>query len=64
MMRRFYLYFPIFLDVMKKIHWKSYLELIQLNRLECYFYYSISLFCGDDYLELKKLIDSKLYSRI
>ena len=64
MMEKFYSYFPIFLDSMKKICWKSYLELLKLNPKECYFYYGILLFCGDNYQEIKNLIDSCLYSRI
>ncbi len=64
MMRKLYLYFPMYLDSMSKINWNSYLELLMLKKKECYFYYNLLLFCGDDSLELKKLIHSNLYCRI
>ncbi len=64
MMEKLYLYFPIYLDQMSLIKWDSYLELLKLNRKECYFYYHILLFCGDDLNELKKMIYSNLYLRI
>ena len=64
MMEKLYFYFPIFLDCMRKIHWNSYLQLLSLCKKECYFYYQILLFCGDDSFELEKLIQSKLYFRI
>ena len=64
MMRRLYLYFPIFIPCMCQIQWNSYLELLKLNREECYFYYKILLFCGDDIQELKQLIYSNYYLRI
>ena len=61
---KFYTYFPIYLDSMSKISWNSYLELLKLDLKECYFYYYIIHFCGDDCIELKKLIQMNLYSRI
>ena len=64
MMEKFYKYFPIYIDSMSHINWNSYLELLQLGREECYFYYSILVFCGDDLLEMRKLINSNIYSRI
>lgn len=64
LMKRLYLYFPMYLDCMNNINWNSYLELLKLSKKECYFYYNISLFCGDDYDELKNLIQSNVYSRI
>ena len=64
MMERFYLYFPIYLKQMDKIKWDSYLELLKLKREECYFYYHILLFCGDDLLELRKMINSNIFFRI
>ncbi|MBR3211369.1 MAG: hypothetical protein IKF71_05495 [Bacilli bacterium] len=63
-MKQFYLYFPIFIECMNQIRWSSYLELLKLPSKECYFYYSLLLFCGDDLLELKRLIYSDLYMRI
>ena len=64
MMERLYSYFPIFLDSMRKICWNSYIELLKLNKSECYFYYGILLFCGDNHKDIKDLIESNLYSRI
>ena len=64
MMKKFYSYFPIYLNQMNGIHWDSYLELLKLNPTECYFYYHILLFCGDDLMELKNLIQSNLFIRI
>ena len=64
MMEKLYYYFPIYCEKMKNIHWNSYLELLKLSKRECYFYYYILLFCGDDYFELKQLICNDLYSRI
>lgn len=64
LMRKLYLYFPIYLNCMNKINWNSYLEMLKLKKDECYFYYSILLFCGDNSEELKNLIDSKIYQRI
>ena len=57
MMERLYSYFPIYC-------WNSYIELLKLNPKECYFYFGILLFCGDNYNEIKNLIDSNLFSRI
>lgn len=64
MMEKFYTYFPIFFQQMNQISWKSYLEILSLPREECYFYYHLLLFCGDDLLELRKNILTNLYSRI
>ncbi|MBP5679121.1 MAG: hypothetical protein J6X28_04765 [Bacilli bacterium] len=64
MMKKLYSYFPVFLDPMQYIHWNSYLELLKLDPEECYFYYHILLFCGDNYDELKNLIQNKIYLRI
>lgn len=64
MMQRLYLYFPIYLESMNRINWASYLELLMLKRKECYFYYNLLLFCGDNSVELKNLIKSDLYCRI
>ena len=64
LMERFYSYFPIFVDCMNNIQWNSYIPLLLLNQKECYFYYRILLFCGDDSHELFRLIHSDLYSRI
>ena len=63
-MKKLYIYFPIFLDCMNLIGWNSYLELLKLSIQECYFYYSLLLFCGDDLLGLRQLIKSNLYIRI
>lgn len=64
-MRKFYRYFPIFLDEMNKLSWDSYLELLKLkNQKACYFYFNLSLFCNYDFEDLKLLIDSNLYFRI
>ena len=38
--------------------------MLKLGRYECYFYYNLLLFCGDDYDELKNLIDNRIYDRI
>ena len=64
MMEKLYSYFPIFSERMREIRWDSYLELLSLKPKECYFYYHILLFCGDDFDELKQLIRTNLYSRI
>lgn len=64
MMEKFYSYFPIYINCMDKIRWRSYLELLKLEREECYFYYQLLLFCGDNYKELKNLIQSNLFVRI
>lgn len=64
LMSKLYLYFPIYLNCMNKIRWRSYLEMLKLGRYECYFYYNLLLFCGDDYDELKNLIDNRIYDRI
>ena len=64
MMRKLYQYFPIYMDVMNQIHWNSYLILLGLPSKECYFYYSLLLFCGDNISELNCLIQSGLYFRI
>ncbi len=64
-MKKFYLYFPVFLDVMNKLEWESYLELIKFNdKSICYFYYNLSLFCNFNYGNLKHAIDNKVYFRI
>lgn len=64
LIRKLYLYFPIYLDCMDKINWDSYLEMLKLDKKRCYFYYNILLFCGDNSTELKKLINNNLYERI
>lgn len=64
MMKRLYLFFPIYIDSMNKIQWKSYLILLSLPIKECHFYYSLLLFCGDNLYELNRLIQSNLYLRI
>ena len=64
MMKKLYCYFPIYMDPMNRIDWSSYLELLKLPYKECYFYYGILLFCGDDLGELKQLIHSNIYLRI
>lgn len=63
-MKKLYLYFPIYIACMSQIGWSSYLELLKLPPKECYFYYMILLFCGDDLWELKRLIHSNIYIRI
>ena len=64
MMKKLYDYFPIFLDKMNLIEWSSYIEILKLSQKECYFYYKLLLFCGDDLVELKKLIQSNLFLRV
>lgn len=64
LMRKLYIYFPIYLNCMNKINWESYLEMLRLEKKECYFYYNILLFCGDDSEELRNLINSKVFQRI
>lgn len=64
MMKKLYSYFPIYINCMDEVCWDSYLELLKLNPEECYFYYRILLFCGDNSLELKRMIQSNLYFRI
>lgn len=64
-MRKFYLYFPIFLESMNQLEWDSYLELMKLkNRNMCYFYYRVALFCGFCCRDLKCVIDSNIFCRI
>jgi len=64
-MRKFYLYFPIFLDSMYQLDWDSYLILMKLkNRNMCYFYYQLALFCDFCYYDLKCAIDSNIFYRI
>lgn len=38
--------------------------MLKLGKKECYFYYNLLLFCGDDYDGLKNLIDNNIYERI
>lgn len=64
-MRKFYRYFPIYLDKMGELEWESYLELLKLkNRKACYFYFNLSLFFGYDYESLKNVVDEQIYFRI
>lgn len=64
-MKKFYLYFPIFIDVMNDLDWNSYIELLSLNdKKMCYFYYNLSLFCKFNYDDLKRVIDNEIYFRI
>lgn len=64
-MRKFYLYFPIYIDKMNNLEWDSYLMLMKIkNRNICYFYYNLSMFCNFDSCQLKNIISSDIYSRI
>ena len=64
-MKKFYLYFPIFIDNMNDLDWDSYRELLKLNNKKvCYFYYYLSLFCNFKYTDLRSVIENKIYYRI
>lgn len=64
-MRKFYRYFPIFLDKMNALDWDSYLELLKLkNKKACYFYFNLSLFCNYNFNDLKLAIENDTYYRI
>lgn len=64
-MRKFYLYFPIFLDKMQELEWKVYVELMKINNKNiCYFYYNLLMFSNCEYNDLKNLISSNIYYRI
>ena len=62
--RKFYSYFPIYFESMSSISWDSYLLLLDLCPRECYFYFHILCFCGDDFAELKRIVQSDIYNRI
>lgn len=64
-MRKFYLYFPIYLDRMVELSWDSYVELMKLNNKKiCYFYYNLAIFCKFEKEEIRNAIDSQIYYRI
>lgn len=64
-MRKFYRYFPIFLERMYSLDWNSYLELLKLkNKKACYFYFNLALFCNYNLDELKLAIKNEMYYRI
>jgi len=64
-MRKFYLYFPIFIEKMNDLDWESYLLLMKIkNKNICYFYYNLSMFCNFNSLQLKNIIDSDIFFRI
>ncbi len=64
-MKKFYLYFPIFIDNMNDLDWDSYRELLKLNNKKvCYFYFYLSLFCNFKYTDLRSVIENKIYYRI
>ncbi len=64
-MRKFYRYFPIYLEKMNDLDWDSYLELLKLkNKRACYFYFNLSLFCKYSFDDLKLVIENDIYDRI
>lgn len=63
-MKKFYLYFPIYNKYIESIDWSYYIKLLKLNKKECYFYYKIVLFCNCDISELELLIKNNIFLRI
>ena len=61
-MRKFYLYFPIYLEKYENIPWNYYVALLKINNEEITkLYLNICLFCNFDYNSLKRMIDGNLY---
>ena len=64
MMKKFYLYFPIYNKYIEKIDWLHYIKILKLSKKECYFYYKLVLFCNCDISELEILINNNVFLRI
>ncbi len=65
LMKKLYLFFPIFTDNFLALDWEHYLELLRINdKNKLMFYYRVALFCKCTTLELHHLINSFSYERI
>ena len=62
--RKLYLYFPIFNNYLETLNWDYYKVLLKLDKKECYFYYYIVLFCNSDLTDLYEMIENDYYLRI
>ena len=63
-MKKFYLYFPVYNEFIEKIDWEYYKLLLRLEKDECYFYYRIVIFCNSDISELYNMINNNIFFRI
>lgn len=65
LMKKLYLYFPIFNDNLLKLEWGHYLVLLKISdRKRRMFYYNLTLFCCGTIGELNNIINNCLYERI
>lgn len=64
LMKKFYLYFPIYSKYIERINWDCYRRLLILSKKECYFYYKIVLFCNSDKSDLESMIENSIFLRI
>lgn len=64
-MRKFYLFFPVYLNKFENISWDYYVDLLKLNNQDiAKFYLKICLFCDMDYSNFKKMINDNIYFSI
>lgn len=62
LMKRFYIFFPMFIDRMYELEWKHYKELVKIfENNERMFYYQVALFSKCDDMTLRNLINSRAY---
>ena len=61
-MKKFYCCFPNYIDMLDKLSFEHYKLLVDISELnERYFYFRVALFCRSSVLELKELINDKIY---
>ena len=64
-MLKFYLSFPIYLDIFENLKFEHYKLLVDINDKECRnFYFRVALFCKSSVFELRTLIRENIYNYI
>ncbi len=65
LMRKFYLYFPIFTENIFLLEWDYYRELVKIRDVEeRMFYYKTAIFCHLSFKEMEELIRQEMFFRI
>ena len=62
LMRRFYCFFPMYIDSMNKLNWEHYKILVNIfDKNERMFYYQLAIFCKCNDYELNELVKNSYY---